>query len=111
MKFIYYLKQAFRAPSLSKNMLTGATIGLALIGLFLFKADAPDPEWPRLWMLRPLLIVPFAGAMGGLFFTFMEPWRKKSGWIKAAAYIICLLVTLAGLFMGIVLGLDGTYWN
>jgi hypothetical protein len=111
MSFINYLKQTFQSPSLAKNLLLGAAIGLALIGFFLYKADAPNPEWPRFWIIRPLLLVPFAGAMGGLFYTSMEPWRSKSGWIKAASYILCLIVFLIGLFMGTVLGLDGTYWN
>ena len=106
-----YLKQTFQSPSLVKNMLLGAGISLALIGLFLFNADEPNPEWHELWMIRPFVIVPFAGAMGGLFFTFMEPRRNKSGWTKALSYLLCLIVFLIGLFMGTVLGLDGTYWN
>ncbi len=106
-----YLKQTFQSPSLVKNILLGAGIGLALIGLFLFNADEPNPEWHELWMIRPFVIVPLSGAMGGLFYTFMEPWRKKNGWIKTAAYLLCLIVFLIGLFMGTVLGLDGTYWN
>lgn len=106
-----YLKQTFHSRYLLRNTIAGALTGLALIGLFLYKADAADPDWHPLWMLRPLLIVPFAGAMGGFFFTFMEPWRTNSGWVKAGAYLICLLVILTGLFIGIVSGLDGTYWN
>lgn len=106
-----YLKQTFQSRYLLRNTIAGALTGLALISLYLYKADAADPDWHPLWILRPLLIVPFAGAMGGLFFTFMEPWRTKSGWIKFGAYFICLLVFFIGLFMGIVLGLDGTYWD
>lgn len=106
-----HLKHTFKSRSLVRNMLTGATIGLMLIGFLLYKAEDPDPEWPRFWVIRPLLLVPFAGAMGGLFYTFMEPWRNKNGWIKAAAYLLCLIVFLMGLFMGTVLGLDGRYWN
>lgn len=106
-----YVKETFQSPLLVKNMLLGTGIGLALIGLFLFNTDEPNPDWHELWMIRPFVIVPFAGAMGGLFFTFMEPWRRKTGWTKAGAYLLCLLVFLIGLFMGIVLGLDGTYWN
>ncbi len=111
MTLLQHLKQCFHSRFLIRHMLTGAGIGLLLIGFFLYKADAPQPEWPRFWIIRPLLLVPFAGAMGGLFYTFMEPWRSKSGWIKAAAYILCLIVFLIGLFMGTVLGLDGTYWD
>jgi len=62
-----HLKQTFTARSLVRNMLTGAIIGLMLIGFFLYKADAPDPEWPRFWIIRPLLLVPLP-----------EPWVVSS---------------------------------
>jgi len=111
MTFIQYLKQTFQSRSLIRNMLFGALPAFALIVLFLTSANDPDPAWHPLWILRPLLLVPFAGAMGGLFFTFMEPWRNKTGWTKIVAYLVCLLVYVMGVFMGIVLGLDGTYWD
>ena len=52
--------------SLIKRMLVGAGIGLLLISLFLLSAGEPNPEWGKLWMIRPLIIVPLAVAMGGL---------------------------------------------
>lgn len=109
--FIHYLKLTFQSRSLFRNILFGALPAFTLIVIFLSSANNPDPAWHPLWILRPLLLVPFAGAMGGLFFTFMEPWRNKSGWTKAFAYLACLLVYVIGVFMGIVLGLDGTYWD
>ncbi len=111
MTFIKYLNQSLHSPSLLKNTGLGAGIGLILISAFLLKADNPNPEWHRFWMIRPLVIVPFAGAMGGFFYTMMEPVRRKGGWIKTAAILVCLLVYIIGLFMGTVLGLDGTYWD
>ncbi len=94
-----------------KPMLFGAGIALALIILFLAGVDEPDPAWPRFWMLRPLLIVPMAGAAGGAFFALLRPWRARGGWIAVLAYILSLLVFIIGLWLGAVLGLDGTLWN
>jgi hypothetical protein len=92
-------------------MLLGAAIALLLIALFLLNAGAPDPAWPRFWMLRPLIIVPFAGAMGGLFYHLMHSLRAQGGWKRVLAHVLSLLVYVVGLWMGTVLGLDGTMWD
>ncbi|PEC35719.1 potassium transporter KefB, partial [Bacillus toyonensis] len=53
-------------------MLLGAGIALILILVFLLGVDNPKPEWGKLWMLKPLIVVPTAGAMGGVFYYFMD---------------------------------------
>ncbi|WP_205514078.1 hypothetical protein [Longitalea arenae] len=97
--------------SLTKRMLTGAVIGLALISLFLLTAGEPNPEWPKLWRIRPLIIVPLAGAMGGLCNYFIVQYHNRLGLHKAIAVIISIVVFIVGIWLGTVLGLDGTYWN
>lgn len=97
--------------SAGKPMLIGAVIGLLLISTFVFGVDNPKPEWGKLWMIRPLVIVPLAGAMGGLFFYFMNYLSAKGSINKTWAIILSLFVFLVGLWLGVVLGLDGTLWN
>ena len=97
--------------SLGKRMLQGAGVALILISLFLLSADQADPSWPRLWMLRPLIIVPLAGATGGVFYYFMDLLRYQGGSKKILANILSLVVYIIGLWLGTVLGLDGTMWN
>lgn len=99
--------------SLTKRMLAGATIGLFLIALFLFSAPAADPAWGwgKYWMVRPLILVPFAGAMGGLCNYLIFTYRNRVGLNKTLAIILSILVCIIGLWLGTVLGLDGTYWN
>lgn len=92
-------------------MLVGAGIGLALISLFLLSAGEPNPAWGKLWMIRPLIIVPFAGAMGGLCHHFIMHFHRQAGIHKVIAVIVSVLVFLIGLWLGIVLGLDGTMWD
>ncbi|MDX1956406.1 MAG: hypothetical protein SFU20_12825 [Chitinophagaceae bacterium] len=98
-------------PSLIKRMIPGAVIGLILIGLLLFTADDADPAWGKYWMLRPLIVVPIAAAFGSGFSYFLEPIRKKGGWYMVLAIVLSLIVFLIALWMGTVVGLDGTYWN
>ncbi|SFC72070.1 potassium transporter KefB [Spirosoma endophyticum] len=94
-----------------KRMAIGAGIGLILISLFLLSVREPNPGWGKLWMIRPLLIVPLAGAIGGLCTYFISHFQKQFGINKAIAIIVSVLVCLIGLWIGFVLGLDGTLWN
>src|SRR5919107_4752694 len=92
-------------------MLIGAVIGLILISLFVFGVDNPKPEWGELWRIRPLIITPLAGAMGGLFFYFMNYLSSRGSINKIFAIILSFVVFIIGLWMGVVLGLDGTMWD
>ena len=58
-------------------MLQGAGIAFVLICMFLFTADEPDPEWSKFWLIKPLLVVPVAGAMGGVYYYFMDHLRYR----------------------------------
>ena len=108
---IFLISQLTDSPYLSKRMILGAGIGFLFISLFLITADGAKPEWGDFWMLRPLLIAPFAGAMGGVFYTFLDPWRQKGGHQKFLANLLSVVVFIFGLWIGSVLGLDGTYWD
>lgn len=92
-------------------MLQGAGIGLILISFFLLGAGGPDPDWPSLWMIKPLIMVPAAGALGGLFYYNMDHLRSQGGWRTALAYILSFIVYGIVLWLGTVLGLNGTMWD
>lgn len=97
--------------SLIKRMLVGAGIGLLLISFFLLTAGTPDPNWPRFWRIQPLIIVPLAGAMGGLCNYFLVHFHHLIRLNKIIAMILSGLIFIIGLWLGTVLGLNGTYWN
>jgi hypothetical protein len=105
--------QPIHAASVGKRMLQGAGIAFILIIVFLLNAGEPDPDWdwPKLWMIKPLIIVPAAGALGGVFYYNMDHLRDQGGWRKTLANILSLLVYLIVLWLGTVLGLDGTWWD
>ena len=103
--------QAIHPASLTKRMLQGAGIALLLIIFFLSAAGEPNPEWGKLWMLRPLIIVPLSGAMGGVFYYFMDHMRYQGIWRKILANVLSLVVFIIALWMGTILGLDGTMWD
>jgi hypothetical protein len=97
--------------SMFTRMVQGSAIALVLISLFLFGVDEPDPLWPKFWYIRPLVIVPIAGSMGGVFYYFMDHLRCLGGWQKWLAMVLSLIGYLISVWLGSVLGLDGTLWN
>ena len=102
---------SIHSASLSKRMVQGAIIGLILISAFLITAGKGRPEWGNWWMIQPLIMVPFAGAMGGGIYYYMDEIRSKGGWNRITADLISFIIFVIGMWMGSVLGLHGTYWN
>jgi hypothetical protein len=94
---------------LKKQMLIGAGIALIPITLFLMGTGEPNPEWSKFWMLRPLIIVPIAGATGGACYYILVHHLLKNQ--KVLAIILSVLIYFIGLWLGTVLGLAGTYWD
>lgn len=111
MKNKIYPEQPVHSASPVRRMLWGAGIALTLIILFLTGAGEPDPRWGKLWMVKPLIVVPLAGSMGGLFYHFMDRIRYQGGWKKLLANIVSVIVYVFVLWIGTVLGLNGTMWN
>lgn len=96
---------------LIKMMLSGLGIALVLIGLFIFKVNNPDPSWGSNWRMRPLIITPLAGAAGGAFFYLMSRFGHEGGWKKVMMLLVGLIGFLFALWIGTILGLDGTLWD
>ncbi|HEY3403736.1 MAG TPA: potassium transporter KefB [Ohtaekwangia sp.] len=99
-----------RCISSGMRMLVGAAIGFGVIAFFIFPTN-PDPAWSRYWMIRPLLIVPFVGALGGLCNHLLIRFYFLVGLTKTKAWILSVVIFIIGLWIGIVLGLDGTLWD
>lgn len=95
----------------AKRMFIGAAIAFTLILMLLLSVDQPKPEWGKLWMLKPMLITPLAGAGGGAFFYFMTQIVKNNVWAKLMATLVGLVGYVIAIWIGSVLGLNGTLWN
>lgn len=96
--------------SLVKGIIIGAVIGLLAILFFITGADT-QPHWPDLWKIRPLIITPVAGAMGGGLFYLSKHFLQNRGVNGIVATILSLIGFIIALWLGIVLGLDGTLWD
>lgn len=101
----------FNKKVLFQRLFIGALIGLGFISLFVFDVKNPDPSWGPNWQIRPLIITPLFGAFGMLFFYLQDIFKPKGE--LAATFIIAgeIVLFAIALWLGIVLGLDGTLWN
>jgi ABC-type dipeptide/oligopeptide/nickel transport system permease subunit len=102
--------QPNKSVSFVKPILVGAAIALFVISFFVFGVDHPRPEWGKFWMIRPLLVTPLAGAVGGAFYAFMD-YQRSRGFNRIAAILLSVVVYFIGLWLGTVLGLAGTMWH
>jgi hypothetical protein len=104
-------RQPIEIVAMAKPTLVGAAIALILISAFLISAGEPNPNWGKLWMIRPLIIVPLAGAAGGVIYYLMNRWSDKGGWRRLSTVFLGIIAYIFVLWIGTVLGLDGTYWD
>ena len=102
--------QPMQRASIITPIVAGALFALLVISFFVFGVDSPPQEWGKYWQIRPLIITPLAGAAGGAFYAFMD-YQSSRGFNRTLAVIIGLVVYFIGLWLGTVLGLDGTMWN
>jgi hypothetical protein len=107
------MKQAtnINKPLLVKFIIIGGFIGLMLTILFIRTAEAGNPVWPKGWVIRPLIMLPLASAVGSAFAYYLMQLTIHGGWRRVLAIVLSLVIYLVGLWMGFVLGFDGTLWN
>lgn len=91
--------------------LPGALMGLIIIALFVFPVTNPKPEWGTFWQIKPLLLTPLVTACGGAIFYFIKQWFLQKGWNSILAIVLGAVVFFISLWLGIVLGLNGTLWD
>lgn len=92
-------------------MVVGGAIGLVIICMFIYSSFEADPDWGRHWRIRPLIVTPFITAFGGLWFHLVALARRKAIWVRVLSYPVSLFFFIISLWLGIVLGLDGTLWD
>lgn len=103
--------QQINTSLLLKCIVIGAAFNLILIGIFLSGVHDAKSEWGKYWMIRPLVIVPFGGVVGGAIFFLLHFYSRQLGFHRAIATILGGIIFIIGLWMSFVLGLVGTLWD
>lgn len=98
--------------TLARLAFIGWIIGLAVILVFILPVlNHSHPDWPKYWMIRPLIITPLAGAVGGVWYYLMDFLRYQGRWKTVVAYVLSFIGCFIAIWLGIVLGLVGTMWH
>ncbi|WP_297333390.1 potassium transporter KefB [Flavobacterium sp.] len=95
----------------ARFIIGGGTIALVVIAFFILSVNIPNPEWGRYWRVKPLLLTPFIGAFGGMVMYYCTRLAAFLQINKVAGFLLSMPVYLVILWIGIVLGLNGTLWN
>lgn len=109
-----FIKQGLKQISLSrvgKNMFIGAVIGLIVISSFVFTVNQPDPSWGAVWRIRPLILTPLITAFGMLAFLLKDFVSPNTRTKQILVFLFSMACFFISLWLGIILGLDGTLWN
>lgn len=93
-----------------KFILFPALLGFLLATLFIISVGGGSSDWSPLWMLQPLILVSAAGATAGSLHGWLAP-KYFRGRYKFLHYAALGLLYLVAYWMGMVLGLNGTYWH
>lgn len=95
----------------TKFIIAGGTIALAVIALFVFSVNTPNPEWGNYWRIKPLLLTPFIGTLGGMAMYYCTRLAAYMQINKVVGFLLSMPVYIVILWIGIILGLNGTLWN
>lgn len=92
-------------------MALGYIIALTFVGFIILSVDYPKPEWSEYWFVRPLIITPIAGAFGGACCYLINTFSIQNSFAKLLRIVFSILVFVFFIWIGTILGLDGTLWN
>lgn len=93
-----------------RRIALGAGIAIVLMIIFISSVKVPDPSWGSYWYIRPIIVIAFAGAAGGAYYHFVAASHYR-GWRRGLMLVSCLIVYIVGLWLGSVIGLNGTLWD
>ena len=97
--------------SIITEMLTGAVLGFIVISFFVFGVDNPNPAWDENWRVRPLIIAPLVGGLATLALLLKYFVRFDTKILNDLLILFSFVLAFIGLWIGIILGLDGTMWD
>ena len=98
-------------PNLGKRMFVGGIISLLLISFFVISAGKGNPAWGEYWRVKPLLLSPVLGALVGLCYDVTQQLRDIKGWAGRVFLVLSFVGYEIGIFMSLVLGMNGTMWD
>lgn len=87
------IEQTKQPAPLKNHALKGMGIAVVLLVLAFAFLGRPNTGSNR-WMVLPSILVPLAGAFGGMVFYVTDPLRLKGGWRRTVADILSYMLYL-----------------
>ncbi|EDM37796.1 hypothetical protein PBAL39_15264 [Pedobacter sp. BAL39] len=104
-------KKTLVSNHVGRRMLVCAIIGLVLIGYFIISAGEGNPGWSKYWRIKPLVLTPVLCAITGLCYDITGRLREIPGWKGKLFFALSVIGLIAGFWMSMILGLNGTMWD
>lgn len=99
----------------SKKIINSFALGFAIAFLLVFglivTVNNPNPVWGKNWFVKPLILTPTVAAFGGFAFYYLSSISFRNQWISIAKTIVSILAYIFFLWIGTVIGFNGTLWN
>ncbi|OYQ43707.1 hypothetical protein [Flavobacterium aurantiibacter] len=89
----------------------GAAIGLSIIAAFLYTVRQPNPHWGSYWALKPVITCGTSGFVAGAILYILLAYPYKTLAWSIVGKLAGLVTFFSLLWVGMVAGLAGTFWN
>lgn len=100
-----------RPATIAKTMALGLILGLVIISLFVFGVNNPKQEWGTNWRMQPLILTPIVVAFGSLAFFANRIFMPQTKTAKVLLSVASIIAFIISIWLGIIIGLNGTLWN
>ena len=97
--------------SFIKIVLLGFALGLFIASMLIHNVSFPKLSWGPNWYIKPMLVLSFVASIGSIPFYFANQYEASNHSKKILAYLGATLFLLFFIWIGIILGFDGTIWN
>lgn len=105
------MKNSINKKNIAILVSLGYALALAFIAFIILSVNEPKPEWGKYWFIRPLILTPIFGAIGGASNYMINIYSVENRIIKFLRILLSILVFIFFIWIGTILGLDGTLWN
>ncbi len=92
-------------------LLLGAGINLIINVLFITDLDTTNSAWSPFWMVKPLTLGPLITGLGAMLAFYVVKFLINQNISKYISYFSFVAIFIISIWLGIVLGFNGTLWD
>ncbi len=106
------LFEPIKSKSVTTAIVLGFGVAFILVSALILSVNAPNPVWGKNWFVKPILLTPVIAAPGGgVFYLISRISFENQLLFKLLKALLCLLAYIFFLWIGTIIGFNGTLWN